>query len=48
MAEKEEGCSQCKENLNNVQLGMIIFSVYLLITAIYGNIKLFELISNWF
>lgn len=45
---EKEGCSQCKQNLNGMQSGMVIVSVYILITAIYGNVKLFELISTFF
>jgi hypothetical protein len=45
---EKEGCSQCKQNLNGMQSGMVIVSVYILITAIYGNVKLFELVSTFF
>ncbi len=46
MAEKE--CSQCKENLNGMQKGMLVLSVYILIASVYGTIKLFELAMTWF
>jgi len=49
MKEKEEkGCSQCRQNLSAMQTGMLVLSVYIFITAIYGNIKLFEYISSLF
>jgi len=48
MAKKEEGCTQCKENMNNMQKGMLVLSIYILITAIYGNVKLYELIVSLF
>jgi hypothetical protein len=46
MAEKE--CSQCKENLNGTQKGMLVLSIYILIASVYGTIKLFELAMTWF
>jgi hypothetical protein len=46
MAEKE--CSQCKENLNSIQTGMLILSIYVLVASIYGTIKLFELVTSYF
>lgn len=45
---QEQGCTQCKENLNGLQKGMVGLSIYILITAIYGNIKLFQLITTLF
>jgi hypothetical protein len=49
MKEKEKkGCSQCKQNLSTIQTGMLVLSVYIFITAIYGNIKLFKYITSLF
>ncbi len=48
MAKKEEECSQCKKNLNGVQKGMVVLSIYILIASVYGTIKLFELAMTWF
>jgi hypothetical protein len=45
---QEKGCTQCKENLNGLQKGMVALSVYILITAIYGNVKLYQLIVSLF
>lgn len=45
---EKEGCSQCKQNLNGMQTGMLVLSIYIMVTAIYGNVKLFELISTYF
>jgi hypothetical protein len=46
MAEKE--CSQCKQNLNGVQKGMLVLSIYILIASVYGTIKLYELVASYF
>lgn len=49
MEEKQEkGCTQCKQNLNGLQKGMVGLAIYILITAIYGNVKLFEYVSTLF
>lgn len=44
--QKEKGCGTCKKRLNNTQIFMTVLSFYILLTSIYGSVKLFnELIS---
>lgn len=49
---KEKSCSTCKENgkdrLTMSQSLTLVFSIYILLTSIYGTIKLFEMISYYF
>jgi len=40
----QEECKQCKRKLSNQQIGLVVFSSYFLIAAIYGTIKFIELI----
>lgn len=46
MENQEKECSTCKQNLNSMQKGMVVLSVYILITAIYGNVKLYQLVKE--
>jgi hypothetical protein len=45
--EKEEstkvtGCNTCKKGLNKSQVGLIIFSMYIFASAIYGTYKIIQ------
>jgi hypothetical protein len=42
------GCNTCKKGLNNTQRWLIVFSIYLLITSIYGNVALIKDIISLF
>jgi len=46
MSDKE--CKQCKQKLNKTQKGMLIASIYIFITSIYGTYKLYELVKTLF
>lgn len=48
MEEKKEECESCKKGFNLGQKTMVGLSVYLLITSIYGNVKLFQYIIDLF
>jgi|694.fasta_scaffold08041_29 hypothetical protein len=48
MEKPNQKCNSCKKGLNNIHIGIIIFSIYMFITAIYGTTKLVELILNQF
>lgn len=41
-------CNQCKKGLSKAQIGMVIFSGYLLVSAIYGTYKIVENLLNIF
>jgi hypothetical protein len=38
----EVECSVCKKGMSKPQIGMVIFSVYLLLAAIYGTVKIIQ------
>ena len=46
--EKKEECESCKRGFDPGQKTMIGLSVYILITAIYGNVKMFQYIVSLF
>jgi len=46
--EKKEGCKSCKKGFSSGQRFMIVFSIYLLLTEIYGNVVLFKQIISMF
>jgi hypothetical protein len=46
MENQEKECSTCKQNLNSMQKGMVVLSVYILITSIYGNVQLYYLLKE--
>lgn len=48
MEEKEPECNTCKNPFNGVQKGIMILSVYMLLSSIYGTIKFIEQISSMF
>lgn len=48
MEEKEPKCTTCKNPFNGVQKGIMILSVYMLLSSIYGTIKFIEQISSMF
>ena len=48
MEEKNEECETCKKGLNLGQKTMVGLYVYLLITSIYGSVKLFQYIIDLF
>jgi hypothetical protein len=48
MKEKEPECTTCKNPFNGVQKGIMVLSVYMLISSIYGTVKIVELISSLF
>jgi len=51
--EKEEstkvsGCKSCKDPLSKTQKGVLVISVYMFGTSIYGTIKLVEYLISLF
>jgi hypothetical protein len=46
MKEKDPNCTTCKNPLSGVQKSIIVLSVYILLTSIYGTIELINLVSN--
>jgi hypothetical protein len=48
MTEKEPECTTCKNPFNGIQKGILVLSVYILISSIYGTVKLVEEISSLF
>lgn len=40
------GCNTCKKGLNKSQIGLIIFSMYIFASAIYGTYKIIENLVN--
>ena len=51
--EKEEstkvsGCKSCKDSLSKTQKGVLVISVYMFGTSIYGTIKLVEYLISLF
>jgi len=34
------GCKQCKKGLSNTQIGLVVLSMYILGTSIFGTIEL--------
>jgi hypothetical protein len=47
MENQEKECSTCQQNLNSMQKGMVVLSVYILITSIYGNIQLYHVLKEF-
>jgi len=47
-ATQVNGCKQCKRGLNTTQKFLIIVSAYILITSIYGTIKLISELYHYF
>lgn len=47
-ATEAKECKQCKKGLSKTQIGMVIFSGYLLVSAIYGTYKIIENVLNIF
>ena len=46
---KEPGCKTCKNNnLSTSQVWMVVLSVFILITSVYGTIQLVKDITNFF
>ena len=46
--EKSKECSSCKNSVNSIPKGMLIASLYLLSTSIYGTIELIKWIASLF
>lgn len=46
--EKKEECKSCKRGFDPGQKTMIVLSLYILATAIYGNVKLFQYLISLF
>jgi hypothetical protein len=46
MEEKE--CSTCSQSFSAGQKGMLVLSIYILGSSIYGTVKLFEYVSSLF
>ena len=42
------GCNTCKKCLSKVQSWMVVFSIYMLLTSIYGTVVLFQKILELF
>ena len=45
---EKKPCQACKKGLNGTHWGMIVFATYILVSSIYGTIKLVSLISSLF
>jgi|VirMetMinimDraft_7_1064189.scaffolds.fasta_scaffold05332_2 hypothetical protein len=45
---KEEGCSSCKKGLDIKQKSMVVLSVYIFITSIYGTYKIIQNVVSHF
>lgn len=48
MEKPNQKCNSCKQGLKKIHIGIIIFSIYMFITSIYGTTKLVELILKQF
>jgi hypothetical protein len=48
METEQKQCSKCRKGLNMGQKTMVVVSFYLLFAAIYGTIKLFKDIMEYF
>jgi hypothetical protein len=47
--QKTSGCKTCKQKgPSPIQIGSIILGLYIIITSVYGTIKLFNDIISWF
>jgi hypothetical protein len=45
MSDKE--CTSCNQNkLSNIHKGMLIVSIYVVVSSIYGTVKLYSLVSE--
>lgn len=44
----EVKCQACKKGMSNTQIGLIIFSAYILISSIYGTIELIKNLIGMF
>jgi hypothetical protein len=42
------GCTKCKNKLSNTQKWMIVLSIYIMSSCIYGTYKLIELMGTLF
>ena len=40
------GCRTCKKGMSNPQKWILLLSIYILGSSIYGTVKLIELIAN--
>jgi len=48
MEEEKKECKSCKKGFDPTQKTAVVISVYMLITSIYGNVKLFQYIASLF
>lgn len=48
MEEEKKECKSCKKGFEPSQTAAIGISIYILITSVYGNIKLFSYIMSLF
>jgi hypothetical protein len=46
--QSKKGCKTCKKGLSKANWAMLIFSMYMLFSSIYGTIKLIKEISHYF
>jgi hypothetical protein len=47
--EKEPGCKTCKNNkLSTTQIWMVVLSIFILTTSVYGTIQFVKDITNFF
>ena len=47
-ATEAKECKQCKKGLSTTQKSLVVLSFYILISSIYGTIKLIQLLSDLF
>ena len=48
MEEEKKDCKSCKKGFDSTQKTAVAISIYLLITSVYGNVKLFQYIASLF
>jgi hypothetical protein len=42
------GCKQCKKGLTLTQKSLIVFSIYILLTSIYGTVQIIKDLNGMF
>lgn len=47
-ATKVTGCRKCNKGFTKTQIGIVIFSAYILLTSIYGTVMLFKSLFDLF
>jgi hypothetical protein len=42
------GCKTCKKGMSGTQKWLLVISIYIFTSSIYGTIELIKLIADWF